>query len=239
MSEHARGAGHVRRVGSSRLFVEPPVRFLGGFILRSDTYLGAFTSYAREVEVQAATIGRYCEIGPGCVIGATGHPLTWLSVSSFQYKETTFGWHPTADAAAVIDPEAGGRPSFRGAPAVIGNDVWLGAGVVVLRDVTIGDGAVVAANAVVTEDVPPYAIVGGIPARPLRQRVDDDLRDELLELAWWRFTPNQLSGIEFDDPAAAVGPLRRRIESGLEPYDPGFVEIVKDEPPRRRRGLLR
>ena len=239
MEEHIRGAGHVQRVGWSRLFVEPPVRFLGKFIMRRDTRIGAFTEFGRDVEAQAAKIGRYCEIGPGSLLGATGHPTTWLSVSSFQYKKTTWGWHPAANATEVIDPVAGGRQSFRtvgGELAVIGNDVWIGANVVVLRGVTIGDGAIVAANAVVTKDVPPYSIVGGIPAKVIRPRVSDDLRDELLDLRWWRFSPNQLSGIQYDDPAEAARQLRPKVDAGLEAYEPGFIEIVKQPKPKPKPG---
>lgn len=240
MEQHTRGAHHVQRVGSSRLLVEPPVRFLGPFVIRSDTRIGAFTEFGREVEVQAASIGRYCEIGPGSLIGATGHPTTWLSVSAFQYKQSTWGWHPSANDTQVIDPEAGGRQTFRSVGddlATIGNDVWLGANVVVLRGVTIGDGCIVAANAVVTKDIEPYSIAGGIPAKVIRPRVSDSVREELLALRWWRHSPNQLSGIQFDDPAAAIPQLRARTEQGLEPYEPGFVEIPKPvavQPKKRR-----
>jgi acetyltransferase-like isoleucine patch superfamily enzyme len=240
VDQHTRGAQHVQRIGRSRLFVEPPTRFLGPVVLRADTRIGAFTELGREVEIQAATLGRYCEIGPGSLLGATGHPTSWLSVSAFQYKKTTWGWHPSASEAEVVDPEAGGRQSFRsvaGDLATIGNDVWLGANVVVLRGVTIGDGAIVAANAVVTKDVPPYTICGGIPAKVLRPRVADDLRDELLALQWWRFSPNQLSGIPYDDPAAAAAQLAGRV-GDLEPYEPGLVEVPKPapaDPPKRRR----
>jgi acetyltransferase-like isoleucine patch superfamily enzyme len=228
----------VQRIGKSRLFVEPPVRFLGSFAIRSDTRIGAFSEFGREVEVQAATIGRYCEVGPGSLLGATGHPTTWLSVSSFQYKMATWAWHPSADANQVIDPEEGGRQSFRsvaGDLATIGNDVWIGANVVVLRGVTIGDGAIIAANAVVTKDIPPYSIAGGIPAKVIRPRVTDDLRDELEALAWWQYSPNQLTGIPYDDPAEAARQLRKKVDEGLEAYDPGFVEIVKPVPPKPRR----
>lgn len=243
MEKHTRGAHHVQRVGSSRLLVEPPVRFLGPFVLRTDTPIGAFTEFGREVEVQSATIGRYCEIGPGSLLGATGHPTSWLSVSAFQYKKAAWGWHPSANDTEVVDPEAGGRQSFRSVgpdQATIGNDVWLGANVVVLRGVTIGDGCIIAANAVVTKDIPPYSIAGGIPAKVIRPRVSDQLRDELLDLSWWRYSPNQLSGIAFDEPEAAVSQLRPRIEQGLEPYEPGFVEIPKPDAPqpaKKRRWL--
>lgn len=243
--DNVRGAEYLQLIGKSRLFVEPPVRFLGGFVIRADTHIGAFTEFGREVEVQSARLGRYCEIGPGCMLGATGHPMTWLSVSAFQYKKSTWGWHESADDTEVIDPEAGGRQSFRsvaGDQAVIGNDVWLGANVVVLRGVTIGDGAVVAANAVVTQDVAPYTIVGGIPARMIRPRVTEPVREMHRELRWWRFSPNQLSGLPFDYPESALSQLRTRIVDGLEPYDPGFVEVRKPvpsapSPSRRKWGL--
>jgi len=241
VDEHMRGAQHVQRVGSSRLLVEPPVRVLGRLLLRSDTKVGCFTEFGQHVEVQAADVGRFCEIGNNSTVGATGHPVSWLGVSAFQYKHATWGWHPAAARSEVIDPEAGGRQSFRSVGpdrASIGNDVWLGAGVVVLRGVTIGDGCIVAANAVVTRDLPPYTICGGLPAKVIRKRLPDELRDELLDLQWWRYAPNELAGIPFDDPAAAVAALRPRIEAGLEPYDPGFVEIPKPQAPRRRPRFL-
>lgn len=244
MDEHARGAQHIVRVGPTAVLVEPPVRFLGRFLIRSTTRIGCFTEFGQHVEVQAADFGRYGEIGNNTTIGATGHPLTWLGVSAAQYKHATWGWHPAAAEPGLVDPEGGGRQSFRSVGpdrATIGNDVWLGAGVVVLRGVTIGDGCIVAANAVVTKDLPPYTICGGLPARVLKKRVPDDLRDDLLDLQWWRYSPNQLAGVPFDDVAAAATEVRRRVDAGLEPYAPGEVELVRPPaaPMSRRRRLVR
>ena len=67
----------------------------------------------------------------------------------------------------------------------MGNDVWLGYESVILSGVTIGDGAIIGARAVVTKDVPPYTIVGGVPARPIRKRFDNSVIDALLQLRWW------------------------------------------------------
>ena len=76
---------------------------------------------------------------------------------------------------------------------VIGNDVWIGYEAVVLAGVTIGDGAIVAARAVVTKDVPPYTIVGGMPAKPIRKRFSDSEIDQLLELKWWDWPPEKIA----------------------------------------------
>ena len=75
----------------------------------------------------------------------------------------------------------------------IGNDVWIAAGAHVLRGVKVSDGAVIAANAVVTKDVPPYAIVAGVPAKIVKYRFSDDQIKSLLDIKWWDFSEEQLS----------------------------------------------
>ena len=75
---------------------------------------------------------------------------------------------------------------------VIGNDVWIGYEAVIMAGVTIGDGAIIGARAVVTKDVPPYTIVGGVPAREIRRRFSDDVIARLLELKWWDWPAEQI-----------------------------------------------
>ena len=77
---------------------------------------------------------------------------------------------------------------------VVGNDVWIGYEAVILSGVTVGDGAIIAARSVVTRDVPPYTIVGGVPAKPIRRRFDQKTIDALLELRWWDWPLEKLSG---------------------------------------------
>ena len=93
---------------------------------------------------------------------------------------------------------------------VIGNDVWIGYEAVILSGVTIGDGAIVAARSVVTRDVPPYTIVGGVPARPIRRRFDQETIDALLELRWWDWPLEKLSKSLRAIQAGDLEALRRR-----------------------------
>ncbi len=98
---------------------------------------------------------------------------------------------------------------------VIGNDVWIGYEAVILSGVTIGDGAIIGARAVVTKDVPPYTIVGGVPARPIRRRFPDEAVEALLALKWWNWPLKRLSA------------SLRRIQSGdLE----GLLEQAQTAP---------
>lgn len=75
---------------------------------------------------------------------------------------------------------------------VIGNDVWIGRSAIIKGGVTIGDGAIVAANAVVTKDVPPYAIVGGNPAKLLRYRFSDEIIEGLMKIKWWEWSDEKV-----------------------------------------------
>ena len=75
---------------------------------------------------------------------------------------------------------------------MIGNDVWIGANVVILPGVTVGDGAILAAGAIVTKDVEPYAIVGGVPAKKLRYRFPQVVREALLASAWWEWSQEKI-----------------------------------------------
>ena len=91
---------------------------------------------------------------------------------------------------------------------ILGNDVWIGYEAVILAGVTIGDGAIVGARALVTRDVPPYTIVGGVPARPIRRRFSQDTIDRLLQIKWWDWPEEKirekLAAIQAGDIAALV-----------------------------------
>jgi hypothetical protein len=93
----------------------------------------------------------------------------------------------------------GGKP----AGITIGNDVWIGNGAMILPGVEIGDGAVVGAGAVVTKNVPPYAVVGGCPARLIRYRFSQDVISQLLAMQWWHWDDEKIKG----EAAALTGPI--------------------------------
>ena len=111
----------------------------------------------------------------------------------------------------------------------IGNDVWIGEGAFIRRGVTIGDGAVIAARSVVTKDVPPYAILGGIPAKLIRFRFDAEVIDKLLQLQWWSYGLSALKGVDFTDVGQAISVIDRNIASGVaQPHGGPLVNIGGD-----------
>ncbi|MFD5255827.1 CatB-related O-acetyltransferase [Streptomyces bobili] len=122
-------------------------------------------------------IGRYCAIAAGTrfLMAGAEHPTMGAST----YPFTMFGGEWAEKTLDVVTS----MPS-RG-DTVVGNDVWFGHRSTVMPGARIGDGAIIAAGAVVTADVPPYTIVGGNPARPIRQRFDDADIARLLRAAWW------------------------------------------------------
>ena len=124
-------------------------------------------------------IGKFCSIACGAkfLFNAANHAMGSLSTYPFPIFFEEWGLHTEPEAIAGAWDNQG--------DIVIGNDVWIGYEAAVLAGVTIGDGAVVAARAVVTKDVPPYTIVGGVPARPIRRRFRDEVVTELLRLRWW------------------------------------------------------
>jgi acetyltransferase-like isoleucine patch superfamily enzyme len=106
--------------------------------------------------------------------------------------------------------------TFRAGPVTFGHDVWVGQGAMFSGGVTIGTGAVVAARALVTRDVPPYAIVGGTPAKIIRMRFSEELVQRLLESRWWRFGPDVLQPLDVRDPEGFVD---RLAALAAEPLD--------------------
>lgn len=162
--------------------------------------------YHYPINQERLVIGKFCSIACGAkfLFNSANHTLRSLSTYIFPVLFEEWG----LDVERI--PEAWDN---RG-DIVIGNDVWIGYEAVVLAGVTIGDGAVIGTRAVVTRDVPPYTIVGGVPAKPIRTRFPEKTIQQLLELRWWDWPPERVaSGID----AIQSGDLEalRRLAQGV------------------------
>ena len=112
----------------------------------------------------------------------------------------------------------------------IGNDVWIGQGAFIKGGVTIGDGAIVAAHAVVVKDVPPYAVVGGVPARVIKYRFDEDAIKDLLEIKWWNYDLAAFGDLDWADVASCIKKIKGKITTGLKPYESKRVTVNDIKP---------
>lgn len=140
--------------------------------------IGAYSYVGNDTDVECADIGKFCSIADHCRVGMGGHKLNTLSTSPIfteAANSTKSKW-----VAQDIYSEEDKR-------AILGNDVWIGSHVLINGGITVGHGAVVGAGAVVVKDVPPYAIVGGVPARIIRYRFTQEVIEKLLELEWWNY----------------------------------------------------
>lgn len=129
-------------------------------------------------------IGRFCAIAAGVRFVMNGANHAMSGFSTYPFNIFGHGW----EAGFKVETW---QAENRG-DTVVGNDVWIGAEAVILPGVTIGDGAIVAAHAVVTRDVPAYAIVGGNPATVLKSRFDDGTVRRLLRVAWWGWPADKI-----------------------------------------------
>jgi acetyltransferase-like isoleucine patch superfamily enzyme len=146
----------------------------------ADSDIGNFVYVSKHSSISNASIGSYCSIGPHVSVGLGKHPTDFISTFPAFFSDRKQCQVSFADQSYFTECEK----------VTIGNDVWLGARAIVLDGVTIGDGAIVAAGSVVSKNVAPYTIVGGIPAKPIKKRFSDEKITELLHLKWWEKDEN-------------------------------------------------
>jgi len=155
--------GRYTEIGARTVFVE--------------SAMDDYSYVVNDANVIYTTIGKFCSIAAMTRINPGNHPMQRASQSHFTYRSSAY-FDDARDDEAFFD--------WRRAHAVtIGHDVWIGHGAIVLAGRRIGTGAVVAGGAVVTRDVPPYTIVAGNPARPIRRRFSEAISERLTALAWW------------------------------------------------------
>src|SRR5215475_15576195 len=167
--------------------------------------LGDYSYLGENCDIAGAVIGKFTAIANSVRIGAPNHPMGRASQHRFTYCPEYY------EASATRDRDF--FAARRADKVIVGNDCWIGHAAIILPGVTVGDGAVIAAGAVVSRDVRPYTIVGGVPARPIRKRFDDAIAERLVRIAWWNWPDETIFARLADFRSEA-------IEQFCERYDP-------------------
>ena len=151
-----------------------------------DSFIGDYTYISRNSVISKTTIGKFCSIGPNLMCGWGIHPLNGLSTSPMFYSTKRQNGISLSTSDKIEERKV----------IKIGNDVFIGANVTILDGVTIGDGAAIGAVAVVSKDIPPYAICVGCPIKIIRFRFENDVINKLLSIKWWEWEESKLNNIE-------------------------------------------
>ena len=146
-----------------------------------DSTIGRYSRVAG-AQVMHTTIGSFSSIAGNTLLGPGQHPTNYLTAHRAFYKGNE--WHPEWKGDVVFDEN---KRIF------VGSDVWIGRNCIIMDGVSIGDGAIIAAGAVVTKDVPPFAIAGGVPAKVLKLRFTQEIVDRLMEIQWWNLPDEEIT----------------------------------------------
>lgn len=159
--------------------------------------IGKYSYMGGDVEIpnpKETTIGKYTSVGYEVYLGTSQHPINYLTTHCIAYNEYAPALYgdirtPKENVVDISDVTC--------PPVEVGNDVWIGQRAIIMDGVKIGDGAVVGAAAVVTKDVPPYAIVVGVPAKVIKYRFTPEIIEQLLELKWWDYPESFVTSLPF------------------------------------------
>ena len=146
------------------------------FVILRKCVVSDYSYIGYNTNIYNASIGKFCSISKDVCIGLPSHPTKFISTSPLFVNiqnGTGYSWSK--------------QDLFNSVPekVVIGNDVWIGMKSTIMGGITIGNGAIIAAHSVVTKDVPPYAIVGGVPSKIIKYRFDGSIIETLQKSEWW------------------------------------------------------
>jgi phosphonate metabolism protein (transferase hexapeptide repeat family) len=158
---------------------------IGERVVLAECEVGDYSYIERNAEAIYCTIGKFCAVAAATRLNALAHPVERVTQHKIGYRPNEYF------VGAKLDKPF--RERRANACVSIGHDVWIGHGAVVMPGISIGHGAVVGANAVVTADVEPYAIVAGVPARFRRWRFEPETARRLVSLAWWDWEHDRLA----------------------------------------------
>ena len=215
--------------------IETPVR-LSGCNLIQVGHIGAFsilpaTGLLRCIE----SIGRFTIIAPDVQIGNPQHSTETISPHPMfekfdsEWNEKFHSLYENEDWVLKMKKAFVKSQGKRAGLTKIGNDVWIGYGAIIMRGIEIGDGAIIAAGAVVTKDVEPYSIVGGVPAKVIKKRYDDKIISKLIKLKWWQYGPDILKELDLFDIQVCVDEIEKRIKQGARKYICDTFEFFENE----------
>ena len=156
------------------------------FSICHNSKIGKYSSVSSYTKLINVSLGNFTVIARESRIGLGPHPTNLLTTHSIFYKNKPWGFHPEWVQKADFDENK---------RTIVGNDVWIGSRSIVMDGVHIGDGAIVAAGSVVTKDVPPYAIVGGAPAKIIKYRFSEEMIKRLLEIKWWNLPDEKITEV--------------------------------------------
>lgn len=216
---------HQKYICYKGSLVEPFAKFCAGSPIGT---MGAW-SYSNSPLPHGLAIGRYTSIGEQLRIFGARHFPAWVSTSPYIYQSN----YVTTDMP--LD-----KISRNSHAVTIGSDVWIGSHVALKERLHIGDGAIIATGSVVTKDVPPYAVVGGNPARILKYRFPEPIMEKMLALRWWRFALPDLRGLSMDKPETFLALLEKKIDAQtLTPFMPPVLTADELLQERERHVLYR
>lgn len=150
----------------------------------SECEIGDYSYLVRQAEAWCVKIGKFVNIASHVRINATNHPMWRATQHHFTYR-----------AGDYFDGAENDAEFFqwrRDHQVIIGHDVWIGHGATIMPGVIIGNGAVIGAGAVVTKDVEPYSVVGGVPAKLIKMRFENEIGARMDHLAWWDWSHDKL-----------------------------------------------